>query len=123
MITSSSDHHQNSRDQRAAIGTVESSWRPVVSHNPQGSPRLTCWKQALLRRASTVLVDEKVSVSQQCLCGQEGQWDPGMNWEECGQLVKGDVRPHLKYSLQLWSPQLKKDKELPEYKLHYVTMP
>ena len=30
-----------------------------------------------------------------CLCCQEGQWDPGMHQEECGQQVKGGSPPPL----------------------------
>lgn len=36
-----------------------------------------------------LLVDDKLTMSWQHPCGQEGQWYPGMHWEECGQQVKG----------------------------------
>lgn len=59
-----------------------------------------------------VLVDDKWTVSWQWPCGQEGQWDPGLHWEECGQQVVRDVilplylalgRPHLERSVQFSS--------------------
>ncbi|RMC15779.1 hypothetical protein DUI87_07983 [Hirundo rustica rustica] len=37
-----------------------------------------------------------MTMSQQSPGGQEGQWDPGVHWEECGQQVKrGDPAPLL----------------------------
>lgn len=39
-----------------------------------------------------ILVDDKLTMSWQCPCGQ---WFPGVHWEECGLLVKGDDSPPL----------------------------
>ncbi|PKU48007.1 nadh dehydrogenase [Limosa lapponica baueri] len=42
------------------------------------------------------LVDNRMIMSQQCaLCGQEGQWHPGVHQEECVQWFKGGYPPHL----------------------------
>ncbi|RMC13120.1 hypothetical protein DUI87_10651 [Hirundo rustica rustica] len=43
-----------------------------------------------------ILVENKLSMSQQCPCGQEGQWYPGLHYEEHSQQVKGgDPAPLL----------------------------
>ncbi|TRZ21626.1 hypothetical protein HGM15179_005462 [Zosterops borbonicus] len=55
-------------------------------------------------------------------CGQEGQWDPGVHWEEhCQQEEGGDPAPllspgeaHLECCAQAWAPQHKRDMELLE---------
>ncbi|RMC05426.1 hypothetical protein DUI87_18618 [Hirundo rustica rustica] len=36
-----------------------------------------------------VLVNDKLTMSQQCPCGQESQWYCGVHQEECAQQVKG----------------------------------
>ncbi|KAF4802554.1 hypothetical protein TURU_025062 [Turdus rufiventris] len=41
-----------------------------------------------------ILVDNKLSMSQQCPCGQKCQWNPGLHWEEhCQQVQGGDPAP------------------------------
>lgn len=51
--------------------------------SPRHQQRLgpNCWEAALGRRTWRVLVHTKLSMSQQCPGGQEGQWDPGLHQE------------------------------------------
>jgi len=66
-----------------------------------------------------VLVDDKMSMSQQCaLVCQESQRYPECI-KETGQHVvlphySALVRPHLEYCVHFWAPQFKKDEELLE---------
>lgn len=60
-----------------------------------------------------VLLDDKLSLSQQSVRGQGGQWDPGGDiWEECGQQGREGSCPSLGHScVQFWD---KKDKKILE---------
>ncbi|TRZ06476.1 hypothetical protein HGM15179_020631, partial [Zosterops borbonicus] len=70
----------------------------LVRNNSRHQYRLevTCWKAVLWRRTWGILVNNKLPMSQQCPCGQEGRWYPGMHWEKHYQQVEGgDPAPLL----------------------------
>lgn len=51
--------------------------------NPKSQHRLGCdpLESSSAEKDLGVLLDDKLPMSQQSPCGQEGQWDPGVLWE------------------------------------------
>lgn len=77
-------------------------------------------KSSSVEKDFGILVDSKLSISQQCSDGQESQQCPGMHHEEhCQQDKEADSAPllspceaRLEFHVHLWAPQYKIDKEL-----------
>ncbi|RMC12153.1 hypothetical protein DUI87_11288 [Hirundo rustica rustica] len=93
--------------------------RPSVLHLGRNNPRHQQWVGTDMLESSSgekhleVLRDNKVSMSQQCPCGQGGQRDPevygqsvaGRSREVILPLYSAQVRPHLECCVQFWAPQ------------------
>lgn len=62
-------------------------WR----NNPKSQHRLgpELLESSSVEKDVEVSVDGRLTISWQCPGGQEGQWDLGVHWEECGQQVEG----------------------------------
>lgn len=96
-----------------------SCWLFLRRNNPKYQYRLgtDLVKSSSAEKDLEVLVDDNLTVSWQCPCGQEGQWYPekteaSRSREVILPLYSSLVKPHLEHCVQFWPPQYQRGMEL-----------